>query len=192
MIRVADTRAAMQAVAPYFFDYPSSKLRMIGVTGTNGKTTTTYIIRAILLQAGFRVGLIGTINNMIDQQVLPVKNTTPDVIELQALLADMVEAGVEYVVMEVSSHALALNRVSGTEFDVGVFTNITRDHLDFHITFDNYIAAKAGLFRLLSAPGAGKNRQDGGGEQRRSGGCGHAGQLLLPPPDLRRQRKAPT
>lgn len=156
VIKVADTRAAMQAVAPYFFDYPSSKLRMIGVTGTNGKTTTTYIVRAILMKAGFRVGLIGTIQNMIGQQVLPVKNTTPDVIELQALLADMVEAGVEYVVMEVSSHALALNRVSGTEFDVGVFTNITRDHLDFHITFDNYIQAKAGLFRLLSAPGGSK------------------------------------
>ncbi|MDR3590082.1 MAG: UDP-N-acetylmuramoyl-L-alanyl-D-glutamate--2,6-diaminopimelate ligase [Negativicutes bacterium] len=156
VIKVADTRAAMQAMAPFFFDYPSSKLRMIGVTGTNGKTTTTYIIRAILQQAGFRVGLIGTINSIIDQQVLPVKNTTPDVIELQGLLADMVEAGVEYVVMEVSSHALALNRVSGTEFDVGVFTNITRDHLDFHITFANYIEAKAGLFRLLSAPGATK------------------------------------
>lgn len=95
VIKVADTRAAMQAVAPYFFDYPSRKLRMIGVTGTNGKTTTTYILRAILQQAGFRVGLIGTINNMIDQQVLPVKNTTPDVIELQALLSDMVTAGVE-------------------------------------------------------------------------------------------------
>lgn len=157
VIRVADTRAAMQAVASYFFDYPSSKLRMIGVTGTNGKTTTTYILRAILMQAGFRVGLIGTIQNMIGQQVLPVKNTTPDVIELQALLADMVEAGVEYVVMEVSSHALALDRVSGTEFDVGVFTNITRDHLDFHITFDNYIEAKAGLFRLLSRPEAVKS-----------------------------------
>ncbi|MDR3564949.1 MAG: UDP-N-acetylmuramoyl-L-alanyl-D-glutamate--2,6-diaminopimelate ligase [Negativicutes bacterium] len=157
VIKVADTRAAMQAVAPYFFDYPSRKLRMIGVTGTNGKTTTTYILRAILQQAGFRVGLIGTINNMIDQQVLPVKNTTPDVIELQALLSDMVTAGVEYAVMEVSSHALALNRVIGTEFDVGVFTNISRDHLDFHHTFDHYIAAKAELFRLISAPGPTKS-----------------------------------
>lgn len=150
IIKVSDTRAAMQQIAPYFFDYPSQKLRMIGITGTNGKTTTTYLIRAILMRAGFRVGLIGTIQNIIDQQVFPVRNTTPDVIDLQALLADMVTAGVDYAVMEVSSHALALGRVVDTEFDVGVFTNMTRDHLDFHLTFENYIAAKSQLFQMLS------------------------------------------
>lgn len=153
VIKVPDTRAAMQAVAPFFFDYPSRKMRLIGVTGTNGKTTTTHLIRAVLMAAGYKVGLIGTIHNIIGDKTLPVKNTTPDVIELQALLAEMAAAGVDYVVMEVSSHALALGRVSGTEFDTAVFTNITRDHLDFHITFDNYIDAKAELFRLLSSPG---------------------------------------
>lgn len=159
VVRVPATRQAMQAVAPYFFDYPSRKLRLIGVTGTNGKTTTTHLIRAILMAAGHKVGLIGTIHTVIDRQVLPVKNTTPDVIDLQAIFADMVAAGVDYAVMEVSSHALALGRVSGSEFDVGVFTNMTRDHLDFHQTFENYIAAKAELFRMLAATGAVKGNK---------------------------------
>lgn len=150
VVQVPDVRAAMLQIAPYFYDYPSRKLKMIGVTGTNGKTTTTHLIRSILMHAGYKVGLIGTIHNLIGEEMLPVKNTTPDVVELQSLLADMVAAKVDYVVMEVSSHALALGRISGTEFDIGVFTNISRDHLDFHITFDNYIAAKAELFRLIS------------------------------------------
>jgi UDP-N-acetylmuramoyl-L-alanyl-D-glutamate--2,6-diaminopimelate ligase len=156
VLKVPDTRAAMLSIAPYFYDYPSRSLRLIGVTGTNGKTTTTHLIRAILRKAGFRVGLIGTIHTIIDDQTLPVKNTTPDVIDLQALFADMVAAGVSHAIMEVSSHALALGRTSGSEFDVGVYTNITRDHLDFHHTFENYIAAKAQLFKMISAPGATK------------------------------------
>ncbi len=150
VIKVADTRKAMQVIVPYFFDYPGHKLRMIGVTGTNGKTTTTYLIRSILRQAGHKAGLIGTIQTMIGDQVLPVKNTTPDVIELQSILAEMVDKGMEYVIMEVSSHALALGRVAGCEFDVAVFTNMTQDHLDFHQTFENYIEAKAELFRSLN------------------------------------------
>jgi UDP-N-acetylmuramyl-tripeptide synthetase len=150
VIKVPDTRTAMKEIAPYFFDYPSRKMRLIGVTGTNGKTTTTYLVRSILLKAGFRVGLIGTIQSLIGDRVLPVKNTTPDVIDLQALLAQMAEEEIDYVVMEVSSHALALGRVTGTEFDIGIFTNMTRDHLDFHVTFDNYIEAKAMLFRSLA------------------------------------------
>jgi len=152
VIKVASTRAAMQVIAPYFFDYPASKLRLIGVTGTNGKTTTTHLIRAILLRAGFKVGLIGTVHTLIGDRSLPVRNTTPDVVDLQALLAEMVAAEMDYVVMEVSSHALALGRVAGCEFDVGVFTNLTRDHLDFHSTFENYAAAKARLFELISSP----------------------------------------
>ncbi|SDF07278.1 UDP-N-acetylmuramoyl-L-alanyl-D-glutamate--2,6-diaminopimelate ligase [Sporolituus thermophilus] len=152
VIKVPDTRAAMQAITPFFFDYPSQKLRVIGVTGTNGKTTTTHLIRSILMQAGYKVGLIGTIHTLIGDRTLPVKNTTPDVVDLQGLLAEMVAAGVDYAVMEVSSHALALNRTAGCEFDVGVFTNITRDHLDFHVTFENYIDAKAELFRLIGKP----------------------------------------
>ncbi|HWR43279.1 UDP-N-acetylmuramoyl-L-alanyl-D-glutamate--2,6-diaminopimelate ligase [Sporomusa sp.] len=156
VIKVDNTRTAMQAVVPYFFDYPGHKLRMIGVTGTNGKTTTTYLIRSILRQAGYKVGLIGTIQTLIDDKVLPVKNTTPDVIELQSTLSEMVNSGMEYAVMEVSSHALALGRVAGCEFDVAVFTNMTQDHLDFHQTFDNYIDAKAELFRHLNRPGSKK------------------------------------
>ncbi|BBB93266.1 MAG TPA: UDP-N-acetylmuramoyl-L-alanyl-D-glutamate--2,6-diaminopimelate ligase [Methylomusa anaerophila] len=159
VIKVASTRAAMQQIAPYFFDYPGRKLRIIGITGTNGKTTTTYLIRQILMQAGYKVGLIGTIQTIIGEQVLPVKNTTPDVIDLQSILADMVTQGMDYAVMEVSSHALALNRVAGCEFDVGVFTNITQDHLDFHENFDNYIEAKAKLFRSLGSPDSSKYRK---------------------------------
>jgi len=154
VITVPDTRSAMQIVTPAFFDYPAKKMRLIGVTGTNGKTTTTHIIRSILSKAGFNVGLIGTIHALIGSQVLPMKNTTPDVIDLQALLAKMAEAGMDYAVMEVSSHAVALNRIAGCEFDVGVFTNMTRDHLDFHETFENYMDAKAGLFRSLGADGS--------------------------------------
>ncbi|CUH94031.1 UDP-N-acetylmuramoyl-L-alanyl-D-glutamate-2, 6-diaminopimelate ligase [Propionispora sp. 2/2-37] len=150
-IKVADTRKAMQAIVPYFFGFPGRKLRMIGVTGTNGKTTTTYLLRDILRCAGYKVGVIGTIQTLIAERVLPVKNTTPDVVELQSILAQMVDADIDYVVMEVSSHALALNRIAGCEFDVGIFTNMTQDHLDFHGTFENYLKAKARLFQLLSS-----------------------------------------
>ena len=151
VITVPDTREAIKGITPYFFDYPSRKLRMIGVTGTNGKTTTTYLLKSILQEAGYQVGIIGTIQNSIGNRIVPSKNTTPDVIDLQQLLAEMVESHMDYVVMEVSSHALALERVAGCEFDVGIFTNMTRDHLDFHVTFENYLAAKAKLFESLSA-----------------------------------------
>ena len=157
VITVAATRDAIKMIAPYFFDYPSRKLRLIGVTGTNGKTTTTYLLRSILQEAGFKVGIIGTIQNSIGQRVVPTKNTTPDVIDLQSLLAEMVASGMDYVVMEVSSHALALERVTGCEFDIGIFTNMTRDHLDFHVTFENYLAAKTKLFQSLDAVGNYKN-----------------------------------
>lgn len=158
VLRVPDTRPAMLAITPYFHDHPSRRFRLIGVTGTNGKTTTTHLIRAILAAAGHRVGLLGTIHTLIGDEVFPVKNTTPDVIDLQATFAAMADAGCSHVVMEASSHALALGRTSGSEFDTGVYTNITRDHLDFHHTFENYIAAKAELFRLVSAPGAKQNK----------------------------------
>jgi UDP-N-acetylmuramyl-tripeptide synthetase len=154
MVRVPDTRNAMCSIVPYFFDYPGRKLRMIGITGTNGKTTTTYLIRNILKEAGYQTGIIGTIQTMIGEKVLPIKNTTPDVVDLQEILAQMVAEGMEYVVMEVSSHALALNRVAGCEFDIGIFTNLTQDHLDFHHDFANYLAAKAKLFAMLGDSGA--------------------------------------
>lgn len=148
-IRVVDSREAMQKIVPFFYDYPGRKMRMIGVTGTNGKTTTTHLIRSIFMQAGYKIGLIGTIHILIGDRMLPVQNTTPDVVDLQSTLAEMAAEDVDYVIMEVSSHALELGRTAGCEFDVGVFTNLTQDHLDFHITFDKYRDAKAKLFRQL-------------------------------------------
>ena len=134
LIKVADTREAMELVTPYFYDYPGRKLRMIGVTGTNGKTTSTNIIRLILRKAGYKVGLIGTINIMINDEITESHNTTPDVVDLQKTLYAMCCAGCDYCVMEVSSHALALKRVAGIEYDCAVLTNITQDHLDFQKT----------------------------------------------------------
>lgn len=153
LLQVADTRVAMETAAPFFYDYPGRKMRMIGVTGTNGKTTTTNIVRAILRRAGFKVGLIGTINIMIEDKAIVSHNTTPDVVDLQRFLYSMQEAGCEYVVMEVSSHALALKRVAGCEYDTAVLTNITQDHLDFHKTLENYRDAKSLLFEHLHEGG---------------------------------------
>lgn len=150
IIQVEDTRTAMENVVPFFFDYPGKKMRMIGVTGTNGKTTTTNIIRLILRRAGYKVGLIGTINIMIEDEVTEAHNTTPDVVDLQKALYAMKCAGCDYVVMEVSSHALALKRVAGCEYDCAVLTNITQDHLDFHKTLENYRDAKSLLFEHLA------------------------------------------
>lgn len=152
VITVADTRQAMMACVLYFFDYPANRMRMVGVTGTNGKTTTTHMIRHILKAQGHKVGVIGTVHIMIGDTSYPIHNTTPDVVDLQHILHQMVQENVEYCVMEVSSHALALGRVSGVEFDTAVFTNLTQDHLDFHKTFENYLAAKCKLFEQVSAP----------------------------------------
>ena len=149
-IMVPDVHHAVEDMVPYFYDYPGKKMRMIGVTGTNGKTTTSHIIAHILRAAGHHVGVLGTIHALIDDEELPIHNTTPDVIELQRFLALMYDRGMTHVVMEVSSHALALNRVAGIEYDTAVFTNLTQDHLDFHKTFENYLAAKAKLFQSLS------------------------------------------
>ncbi len=150
VIKVLDTRKAVQLLIPFFYDYPSRAMRLIGVTGTNGKTTTTHLIRAVLLQAGFKVGLIGTIHALIGDQVRVVRNTTPDVVEMQEMLAEMAASGIEYVVMEVSSHALELERIAGCEFDTAVFTNLSQDHLDFHGSMDNYLQAKMKLFTGLN------------------------------------------
>lgn len=153
VLRVPDLEAALKKVVPYFFNYPAQQMRMIGITGTNGKTTTSYLVRALLRRAGHKVGLIGTIQIMIEDEVLPIHNTTPDIIDLQRTLAHMYEDGMEYVVMEVSSHALDQERVAGCEFDTAVFTNLTQDHLDYHKTMENYMLAKAKLFDNLSEPG---------------------------------------
>lgn len=145
-IIVEDSRIAMALIAREFYGRPDERLKMIGITGTNGKTTTTYMIKSVLEHAGIKTGLIGTIVNMIGQQELPTERTTPESPDLFALLAHMEDEGCGAVVMEVSSHSLALGRVSGITFEVGVFSNLTQDHLDFHETFENYRAAKKKLF----------------------------------------------
>lgn len=149
-IIVPDTRAAMAKMAAAFFQFPSSRLKVIGITGTNGKTTTTYLIKAILEQAGYKVGLIGTIQTLIGSETFPATRTTPESLDLQALLAKMAAEGADYVVMEVSSHALELERTTSLEFDTAVFTNLTQDHLDFHHDFSHYFQAKAKLFANLA------------------------------------------
>ncbi len=153
---VKDTRKTLADMACEFYGNPSKNFKLIGITGTNGKTTVTYLIKSILDQAGCRVGIIGTNQNIIGDKVLLTKSTTPTTpnsLELQKIFSEMTESGAEYVVMEVSSHALELQRVRGCHFDVGVFTNLTRDHLDFHKTMRNYMLAKAKLFDK-SATGA--------------------------------------
>ena len=154
VLYVPNLEKALDTIVPFFYGYPARSMRVVGITGTNGKTTTSYLVRAILRHAGRRVGLIGTIQAMIEDEVLPTSNTTPDIIVLQQMLAEMCTRGMDAVVMEVSSHALALGRVAGIEFDTAVFTNLTQDHLDFHKTMENYARAKAHLFELVSAPGA--------------------------------------
>jgi UDP-N-acetylmuramoyl-L-alanyl-D-glutamate--2,6-diaminopimelate ligase len=147
LIKVKNSRRALALISAAFFGNPSSKFKLIGVTGTNGKTTTTYLIKTILEQGGSKVGLIGTNQNMIGDKVLPAERTTPESLELQQLFSDMVKEKVDYVVMEVSSHSLELNRVDGCNFEIGIFTNITQDHLDFHVTMENYLKAKTTLFK---------------------------------------------
>lgn len=153
VIRVSDSRRAVGLLAGRFHGDPSSRLAMIGVTGTNGKTTTTYLCRALLEAAGRKVGVIGTVAYQIGAEVIPASHTTPGAVELQALLARMVAAGLDAAVMEVSSHALALDRTAGCEFDLAVFTNLTQDHLDFHADMEEYFQAKLRLFSGLAPAG---------------------------------------
>ena len=155
---VPDMLKALSVIVPYFYDYPTQDMRVIGITGTNGKTTTTYMIRSILINAGYHVGLIGTIQIMIDNEVFPIHNTTPNVIDLYHILMQMQSKHVNYIVMEVSSHALAENRVAGIEFDTAIFTNLTQDHLDFHGTMENYLNAKCKLFDNVSRQGQKTNK----------------------------------
>ncbi len=149
-VRVPDSRRALSHLAAAFYGHPARRLKLVGVTGTNGKTTTTHLLAAMYRAAGQRVGLIGTVENRIGERVLPVTHTTPESLDLQRLLAEMLEAGVTTVVMEVSSHALKLHRVADCEFDRAVFTNLTQDHLDFHGTLEDYLEAKESLFRGLA------------------------------------------
>ena len=145
---VEDTHIAFATMSANWFDNPAKKIKLIGVTGTNGKTSVTYMIKAALEQCGEKVGLIGTIQNMIGDQTLASKNTTPSAYELNSLLDLMVKSGCTCAVMEASSHALDQKRIYGMEFEVAVFTNLTQDHLDYHQTMDNYLEAKRTLFGM--------------------------------------------
>jgi UDP-N-acetylmuramyl-tripeptide synthetase len=150
VVRVPDAKAAARKIAPYFYNYPSLNMRLFGVTGTNGKTTVTYMLKSIFDALGKTTGVIGTIETLVGGEHIPARNTTPDSVELQSLLSAMREKNVEYVFMEVSSHALALDRIAGCEFDTAILTNVTRDHLDFHKDFNSYLNAKTRLFSALS------------------------------------------
>ncbi len=148
---VENTRRYLALACKFFYDDITKKLTIIGITGTNGKTTTSYMIKNILEDAGKNVGLIGTINYFIKGECFAAPNTTPDVLVLYDLFNKMLRKGVEYVVMEVSSHSLYLDRVFGINFDVAIFTNLTQDHLDFHKTMDEYLNVKMKLFDILKS-----------------------------------------
>jgi len=146
---VADSRVAVGQMANNWYRNPSSELCLVGVTGTNGKTTVTTLLYQLFSELGHKVGLISTVENRIGSEIIAATHTTPDVVSLQALLRQMADAGCEYVFMEVSSHAVDQRRIAGAVFAGGVFTNMSHDHLDYHKTFDNYIAAKKQFFDEL-------------------------------------------
>lgn len=149
IIAVEDTRIALGRLAAEFYQHPSRKIKVVGVTGTNGKTTITYLIEAVLKQAGQDPAVLGTINYRFKNRTLPSFNTTPGPLELQSLLAQMLKDGAKYAIMEVSSHALDQNRTEGIDFHSAIFTNLTQDHLDYHRTMEAYLQAKLKLFKNL-------------------------------------------
>ncbi|WP_038029184.1 UDP-N-acetylmuramoyl-L-alanyl-D-glutamate--2,6-diaminopimelate ligase [Thermonema rossianum] len=164
-VQVEDSAEALGLLAANFYGRPSEKLKVVGITGTNGKTTTATLLYRLFMAMGYRVGLISTVVNRIGEEELPATHTTPDALSVQALLAKMQQAGCTHVFMEVSSHALDQRRVAGLRFTGGVFTNISRDHLDYHKTFEAYIRAKQRLFNDLPAGAfALSNRDDKRGE----------------------------
>src|ERR1700758_4933024 len=148
-VKVKNTSYALGIIAANFYDNPSQKLKLVGVTGTNGKTTTVTLLYNLFKSLGYTVGLLSTVKNKIHNEEIPATHTTPDAIELNELLCKMVEKGCQYAFMEVSCHAIVQHRVTGIHFTGGVFTNITHDHLDYHKTFDEYIKAKKGFFDML-------------------------------------------
>ncbi len=149
VIQVKDSAEALGLLACQFYGQPSRKLTLVGVTGTNGKTTIATLLYKLTRAMGYKTGLLSTVCNYIDDQAVPATHTTPDALALNALLADMVSAGCEYAFMEVSSHAIAQHRIAGLQFRGGIFTNLTRDHIDFHKTFDNYRDTKKHFFDCL-------------------------------------------
>ncbi len=150
-IRVKDSADALGKLVSTWYDNPSDKLTLVGVTGTNGKTTIATLLYEMFRKMGHKVGLISTVCNYIDGEAIPTEHTTPDPITLHSLMARMVEAGCEYAFMEVSSHSIDQKRISGLSFDGGIFTNLTRDHLDYHKTVENYLKAKKKFFDDLPA-----------------------------------------
>ncbi len=150
VIRVKNTRRAMAVLANKFFDYPSEKLQLVGITGTNGKTSTSYMVKNILEKANNKVGVIGTIANWIGEKRIETKLTTPEAIDFQALLYKMLNKQIKYCIMEVSSHSLELNRVDGSNFRIGLLTNLSSDHMDFHNTVEEYRNSKKKLFSKTS------------------------------------------
>lgn len=148
IVKVKNARNMTAYLSCALYDFPSKKFRLIGVTGTNGKTTTTHLVEAVLKAIGHKTGLIGTIENRVIDQVIPSKNTTPYASEFQEMMSKMADAKVEDVVMEVTAHGLTLDRVDYSDFDIGVFTNLTQDHLDFYETMENYRNAKLELFQM--------------------------------------------
>ena len=169
-VLVSSDRLALALIAANYYDHPARKMTIIGVTGTNGKTSVTLLVKHVLeVCLGAKVGLIGTMENLIGTESIPTERTTPESFELQGLFARMYEAGCSHVVMEVSSHALALERVGGIRFQVAAFTNLTEDHLDFHKTMEAYCDAKAELFRRCDR--AVVNLDDSYGPRMLSGCC---------------------
>ena len=164
-VKVKDSSLALGIIASNFYDNPSEKMKLVGVTGTNGKTTTVTLLFNLFRTLGYNVGLLSTVRNQINNTTIPATHTTPDAIALNKLLEEMVEKGCTHCFMEVSSHALVQNRVAGVHFTGAIFTNITHDHLDYHKTFDEYIKAKKKLFDTLSADAfALVNKDDPNGE----------------------------
>ncbi len=159
-VRVKDTSEALGQIASNFYDNPSSRLKLIGVTGTNGKTTTVSLLYKLFVNLGYKCGLISTVVNRIGHKSLDATHTTPDAISLQKLFREMLDAGVTHCFMEVSSHAIHQRRIAGTSFDIAIFSNITHDHLDYHGTFDEYIKAKKLFFDKLSAESIALVNQD--------------------------------
>ena len=148
-VKLENTEHAVGQIATDFYGDPTSKMKLVGVTGTNGKTTIATVLYNMFRRLGFKAGLLSTVCNYVDGQPIPTEHTTPDPITLNRLLAQMVEAGCQYAFMEVSSHAVAQNRIGGLRFAGGIFTNLTRDHLDYHKTFENYRDAKKAFFDNL-------------------------------------------
>jgi UDP-N-acetylmuramoyl-L-alanyl-D-glutamate--2,6-diaminopimelate ligase len=145
-IKVTNSRRALGVLAKNYFGDPSAQLCLIGVTGTNGKTTTTYLLESILAQAGFKCGVLGTVNYRYNNKTYPAPNTTPESYEMQKILRAMADEGITHVIAEVSSHAIDLKRIDDCDFDLGVFTNLSHEHLDYHLTMENYFQAKKRFF----------------------------------------------